>query len=398
MKTTFTMRALCAMATILYVASAHAQQWEGRGTIGTAPLRGIAVSRGVVVAAGDAGLYRSIDDGTTWVLQESGAFSSVVAVGDGRFVAAAFDGRLMRSASGGATWSTPYAGLPKLASLRTLAIDEGVVVVGTSLGVFRGGVDSIELRPLLPDGLGNVSIWSVSASAQEVTAASYSGPWALAATDSVWHAPLDPPLFAIAAARIDVTRYLGTLDGIRWSVDGGASWSASGADSMPAVFALLAHREHIFAGAADGVHVGTMARWARQSDGLPSDAVMSLGIDSVRLWAGTWAGEIYSRPLSAFSIAPDEGTSSTRATLRIQHLLPSPAAARIVVRWNAARDADVTVALTDVRGVECLHATVGSHAGENALELRVDDMPNGVYNCTVTDGEESDHRAVVIAR
>lgn len=209
---------------------------------------------------------------------------------------------------------------------------------------------------------------------------------------------LDSPTYVFATEYIGSALYVGSLDGVRWSVDDARTWSAEGADGVPTTFDLIGFDERAFAATTDGVYLGSRtSRWTRASEGLPSEVIMALAVDSLRLWAGTSNGMIYSRELSTFSHV-DVATSRRVATLRIEDVGPNPAANRLTLRWSAPRSTVVTITLVDVRGVAHSTSTVSARPGTNIHEVHVGALPSGVYTCFIATRESSDSRSVVIAR
>lgn len=395
MRIIITAGALAAALALATAAPAGAQSWERRGRAGEAIVRSLEITDGAIVAASDAGLLRSTDGGVTWELRASGPFSSAVALDGADLVAATIDGRMLRSTDAGLSWNPRFDGLPPLGSIRSIARAGDSIVIATSLGVYRVHVDSTLVEPLPAEGLGTASVWGLGVASDGIAAATYGGPAMIAASDSAWRGPDDPPAFVFALERHGGRMYAGTLDGIHASTDDGVTWSRHAADSA-ATFVLLAVGPRVVAGTEAGVFVaGASGRWTTATEGLPDDPVHALVADATTIWAATSRGEIFRRPLETFSRVDDRVAMHDALELRV---MPVPATDRLVVRWTSARASTARVRLFDVRGAEVASTTIASGVGAHAIELSIGHLPSGIYRCVVTEGEAGATRIVSIAR
>jgi hypothetical protein len=121
------MRFVCSLSAFLTVCmlaqgGAHAQWTQMRGPLG-GDLSALACHGGVVFAGGAAGVYRSADNGDSWIAMNDGlpAWTSVralAACGDTLF--AGTSAGVCRSVPGGTVWSVANSGLPDRAKVTSL--------------------------------------------------------------------------------------------------------------------------------------------------------------------------------------------------------------------------------------------------------------------------------------
>jgi hypothetical protein len=396
------LRMLVAALTVIAPGAALGQAWSRAGTPAGGAVRSLAVTPTALHVAADGGLYRSSDGGATWTPVRAGAFMSIVAAGGSRLYAGSLDGRLLQSTDDGNSWADGPAGLPRLGSIRGLALADGDLIVATNLGVYRLARDSSSFTPMSMLGLGNASVWGIAAGADDVVAATYSGPFAIADVDTAWRTPLEAlGTAAFTAERFAGRLYLGTLDGIRISDDNGRSWSdsASGTGDS-AIFDMQVAGRRLFAATSGGVLVtGLGGKWRDVSTGLPGTAVLALASDTTTIWAGMADGDVYRRALGTFTGIGDERSVEAASPIAIRSIFPSPASSTLTITWSSATTARVDLRLYDALGEHV--ATIVDRLverGDGAVSIDVRDLPSGVYHCVMTNGSSRDESAVVIAR
>jgi hypothetical protein len=394
------MTAILAAVCLLVGTTARAQQWASAGNPGGGAIKSLLRETQWLIAAADAGLYHSSDQGRTWSIVSAGAFSALARAGTGTLIAGALDGRILRSVDGGAQWTGMNAGLPALAAVRSLAWSNGVLLVGTNLGVYQKHDDSTSFEASTMLGLANANPWGVVADDQIVRVATYRGPFSLAVGDTLWRAPVTGPGdFTFALDGFGQRLFAATLDGIKISNDDGITWTDSLDGLMDsAAFDFQIAGTRMFVASSNGVLVtGMRGKWRDVSEGLPASAVLSLTSFATNLFAGLANGDVFTRDLNTFTGIEETGSGESGGGIVVNDFAPSPARDELLIRWTIMRNAAVRLAIVDALGSVVVNKTLPpAGAGAHSTRIDVAALASGVYHLEVSDGESRDAVPVVI--
>lgn len=200
----------------------------------------IAYGDGVLLSADGADVTRSTDKGITWASTSapfSGSVVRCVCYGGGVWVAVATGGKIARSISGGATWSTlitnPFSGT----DIYAVAYGNGVwLAAGASGKLARSTDGGATWGSLVLSSFGGASITSLAYGNGTFVAVSANGDAAYSVNGgATWSATLSTGLDTSNVSLFTRVSYgngvfiaVGRLGSIARSTDGGASWSRCG--------------------------------------------------------------------------------------------------------------------------------------------------------------------------
>jgi photosystem II stability/assembly factor-like uncharacterized protein len=122
----------------LFVSANNGVQWTSLGPPGTSvSINAFAVHDNFLVASlmEDSSIYRSVDNGTTWMSTQLHECNSLAIFGDNIFAGCPGYG-IFRSTDKGASWNSYAPDLPNLA-IASIVISDGTIFVGTNSGVWK---------------------------------------------------------------------------------------------------------------------------------------------------------------------------------------------------------------------------------------------------------------------
>ena len=238
----------------------------------------------VYLGTKDDGVYGSYDGGRQWLSLRAGlddvrvtaeVQQIVFAPGPQRRVFLATAMGVFESDAEGKSWQKRMAGITNVLMVTTLTVDSGrpdVLYAGTSSGVYKTTDGARTWREantgmLQPDRVASSRALGASALA------------------------LDPH-------RPDIA-YVGTLDGLYKTLDGGRAWTRIGRDlASQSIHALVldpGRQDEVYVGGPAGIFKSRDEgmTWENRSEGLPSRNVLSLAVSRVpptQLYAGTNGG------------------------------------------------------------------------------------------------------------
>ena len=297
--------------------------WQESSTgITNLTLTGLAVSPvqpDTLFAATDDGVYRSVDAGGSWSRSSpSEGALSVLVLSDGNTVlAGTADGRVLRTADSGRTWSHVTRGIPgmKVSILTAVPGQPGTVCAGTNNGF---AISQDAGQTWIPRNIGlvakivagepdmRIEVAALIADPQHpgTLVLALLGQGLFATSDeglrwkSVQPGPATPWIDSLAWDASADTVYAGTdTDGVIVSRDGGTTWSASG-KGLSTILSVSGAVNSI-AIAPDGtVYAGTTSRgvarstnggmtWNRINSGLPDINARRIVVAGARVYALT---------------------------------------------------------------------------------------------------------------
>jgi hypothetical protein len=274
--------------------SVHAE-WVKANGLYTGRIWSLAADGTNLFAGGDAGVFRSNDNGTTWLsagLENAGSIVALLAV-DGVLLAGTGSGNY-RSTNNGGSWTDILSG--QVTS--SFAKFGNNLFAGTSGGFFQcvyRSTDNGATWQNASTGLGDPAVYSLAASGTHIFAGTYGagsgvGVWVSTDSGSSWSATAAPATGVIALA-VTGSNVFAASGGVIRSTDNGMNWT----ESLPnlGIRALAIHGTNIFA-AGSGVHVSTDngTTWTNVSNGLLYP-VATLATGGTTLFAGHDRGGVY---------------------------------------------------------------------------------------------------------
>jgi len=116
-----------------------------------------------------------------------------------------------------------------------------------------------------------------------------------------------------------------------------------------------------------------------------------------RCYATNSAGTAYG---NCISFVAGDASGTNELTDQSQNLIiyPNPAMASVTFMFTLESSGTKTLSITDLKGQEVLNKDLGKlPEGKNQIELNLSGLPNGVFNCRITDGSSSVMGKLVIA-
>ncbi len=229
------------------------------------------------------GVFRSSDNGTTWVTANNGltstTVSALVVIGTDLY-AGTWKGRVSRSTDKGATWNAASSGMTCTSVY--------------SLAVGPPGLNGKDLYAGTDDGF--------------YYSTNNGGSWTNASTGL--QKPVGGPL-----AVSETTIFAGTGDALFRSTNSGTTWTdVSSAFWKWGPTAVAVSGMDIFAGTAEGVFhsADNGTTWMKKSNGLTTTSVQTLEFSGTGLLAGTFLGGVF--------LSTDNGSSWTPASHGLTNL------------------------------------------------------------------------------
>ncbi len=287
-------------------------------------------------AGGGLGVFRSTDNGTSWLHVSSGltyfntstgqiATAGVRAfavlsdgIGGMNLFAGTWGGGMYRSTNNGSTWTQVNSGFTAASNffdVRALAASGTDLFAGTvEDGVFLSTNNGTSWTPV-NEGLTQRSVFSFVIKGTNIFAGTAQGVFLSTNRGTTWIQTVGIEWNVTAFALLDTNLFAGTYGGgVYLSTNNGTSWTAVNAGltniqvfSLAAIPASRVSGTNLFAGTeSEGIFVSTNGgiSWTQFNSGLEplraatgTTRVHSLTASGSYLFAGTWRGGVWRRPL-----------------------------------------------------------------------------------------------------
>lgn len=296
------------------------------------------------------GVYISTDNGNNWSQSNSGlpanpSIMSLVLSGNNLFVAVPGSGVYL-STNNGANWISSSNGLTTT-DIRNLVFTSNNLVAATGVGVFIS-LDNGSNWSSVNSGLTNTDVWSLTALGNYVFAGTHTG-------------------------------------GVFCSGNNCSSWYQvnSGLPDSSIVQSLVSSGINLFAGLYKaGVFFSENidTTWTNINNGLSNNDVRCLAISSTYLYAGTYLGGVWRRPLSEIITSVNEEESSLPSFCSLEQNYPNPFNPTTMIEYSLSKDSHVIISVFDLLGrkVKTLVNEM-KHAGKHSIQLKANDMISGTY-------------------
>jgi hypothetical protein len=373
----------------VWTAAGHGITCEG--------VSGLAVHAGKVFAVSYDGLMLSSDQGATWApadtsFQSTSAYS-VVSRGSDIFVGTPGKGTY-RSTNGGLTWFGANTGLNGNArTVMSVAAEGGQLYAATQSGVFRSTNDGV-LWVQATQGIPDSSIRRVAANSGVAFAGTYNSLYRSTNGGSSWIPAtaglpqyFQPEAFAVA----DSFMFVATYSGVYRTSDRGVSWTDAsvGLPAAPDARSLFTYQlplpeaKLLFAGLGKGgvyVSANRGLSWFDAGAGLAGGVeVLSLAGDPTRLYAGTYAHSLWSRPIVEMIVAV-RAEDGVPEMFELLQNYPNPFNPLTVIGYRLPVVSDIRLVVFDLLGREVSVLAEGRRdAGAHEVEFDASGHPSGVY-------------------
>lgn len=362
------------------------------------------VTRISLFAGTQKGVFRSIDDGTTWVAINSGltnlSVRGIVVLRDTLYAATRGDG-VFQSGNGGASWNTVNTGLANL-NLRTLYGYGTDLFVGTEAGEVFHSVNRGAGWNTVGSGLPNATVNALSFYSGSLYAGTDSGIFIATTNGGGTWSSQNPGL---ANRKVNALLwdgsflYSGTEGGayalrMNRSPDPGWKLEALGSTSPPAVLALSSPDPYtdvitpLLAGTeGQGAFFRASSAWAAINEGLVEMDIQAAGVSNQYLFIGTDGG-VWRRPMSQVYTSVRMPGRNTPMHFRINE--------NGVFSFSLPVGTFVSLKVFSLQG-KLLHTLIHEDlaAGDHTRQT---DLPNGIYLFSLQSGGGTETRKLALLR
>lgn len=366
-------------------------QWEetnGPGKISVPTLAAI----GPEVFAGtfDGGIYRTTDNGDTWVLVDSPGSPIVYLTSIGTSIIATSYYGTIRSTDSGASWIS-WGG--EIGPIWGNLVEIGTLLFGGGPGVVLSTDDGISWNYLeYTSAVGalatrGTTLYVVSTGGYVAMSIDSGMTW-----DSTGICPVYPQTFLCSGSNLIV----GSQNGVYLSTNNGGNWTSTGATGFT-VTALLKYDTLLFAatrtdagaGASGGVWCSkdNGSSWATINEGLTDSTDWALAENDSFVFVGTISTGIWRRPLS--ELIPPQNSVNENVTSIIPSIAayPNPSSGRTTIQYSVSGSSSVKISIMNLLGEEVAEIFDGElNAGVHSFIWNSGNYPAGTYFCVVQSG------------
>lgn len=355
-------------------------QWQQNGAVDTFAVKALTTYGTKIFAGTDgAGIYASSDNGTSWILKDSGLtnlrINAMISDTGGTLYAGSKSLYLFTSVDTGNTWLQHNVGGTGNSISSVAVLGSNIFAGEAGDGVFlstNSGVSWAE------KGLCCASVLSLctDSSGYVYAGTNAGGVYRSIAPFTSWTTmnnglpgPLPQMRALIASGSLIVAGTYG--NGIFISEDNGMNWSAAnnGLEDLH-VISLAAEGQKLIAGTeSEGVFVSANQgmNWMQSNEGLNAFNVTALTTYNNILFAGFSNGEVWKRPLAELTDIKEELNSNE------VEIYPNPVTDKLFIKINDFENS--TISLCSINGS---HISLMKPQGPTSA-IEIDDYPGGIY-------------------
>jgi photosystem II stability/assembly factor-like uncharacterized protein len=377
----------------------HAQWREAGSPAGPAygGVQCFASSGSNIFASSELGIYRSTDNGTSWVLASTPIYANVLTANGTNLFAGIDNSGVMISKDSGTSWTTINAGMKNI-TINAIAVSGTKLFAGGIGGVFFS-LDSGISWTKVNNNIGDTSIEAMLVEGTNLFVGTEGG-GVFRSTDNGlnWKSVGLSEEVVLTLAAIGPSLFAGSLkSGVFRSTDSGTSWIPINKGLSPdnnnkyiwiKSFAVLGSNLFVgVLGSSGGVFLlskdGTNWRSENTPGIMDSNHVMALGISNTNLFAGGDGNEgIWSRPLS--DMIGNSVVAELPATIPQIQSFPNPFSQSTSIKFSSSDHSFAQVSIHNLLGSEVARLFTGSlDAGEHVFSWDAQSMPTGMYVCIV---------------
>jgi photosystem II stability/assembly factor-like uncharacterized protein len=375
-------------------------------------------------AGGYGGIYRSTNDGISWVAIDSGLSNSKVcafAIIDSSIFAGTYDGGAFLSTNNGSNWIAINTGLTSN-HINTFAVSGANLFAGTESGVFlstNNGTNWNERNT----GLTNPDIQVLVATDTNLFVGTYSGGIFLSTNNGIsWTAvnnglPTNSYIYSLVALS-NVTGgknlFAGTgvwgsgshgaptvyAKGIYHSTNNGANWIA--VDSFMTAYSFVVSGNNIFTGTGSGVFFSTNngTSWIECNVGLIEwPVVYALAISGTNLFCALSVGSVWKRPLSDIITSVERRSTDLPTQFNLDQNYPNPFNPATNISFSIPSKSFVSLKVFDIMGREV--STITSEemsVGNYSKQWNAANIPSGVYFYRLQAGSFTETKKMILLK
>ncbi len=390
------------LTALFFVVNQINAQWVKTSYIAQGSVESIAVNGDtILVGSQSGGIYRSTDNGATWVEANNGLPSNTAEVsaianeGANFYAAIKFYGVYV-STDNGSSWNAALNGLPNSPYITSIAVSGNKLFLGTLDGLYYSS-DGGANWSTAHTGLTDTDIRSLGIIGQNIFAGTY--------TDNLYKSSLDNinwtksnngfPEYTYAVRSVvglSNKIFAGTNSGVYSSDNGGSSWVATNTGMGDVIASsLVVHGDNLYAAIGSGVG-GVMLstdnglNWTFINDGFPEyPYTYPLGVNTTTIFAGGPGGySVWSRTLSQVTGVDDESIEIPLEYSLSQNY-PNPFNPSTTISYNILESGIVKIKIFNILGKNV--ATLVNKVqpvGTYQINFDASDLSSGVYFYTLS--------------
>lgn len=247
-----------------------------------------------VFAGTSAGIYRSTDQGATWINVSSYYARCFAAKGSEIFAGTYLNG-VVRSTDGGTTWGMTDTSMTR--EIDAIVVNGNYIFAGGGAVMLRSSDDGSSWT-VIENGLsyGQTTVTGFAVTEGKILASTFAGVVVSTDDGNDWSTLVttgQADAVTNCVAVIDSTVLVGWPGGIIRSTDDGRTWPyPNGWVGTSTTFSIVGDSSRIYAGTISGVHVSTDdgVTWTPINNGLPGSQVWSITGNDTNLFAATSSG------------------------------------------------------------------------------------------------------------
>jgi hypothetical protein len=357
------------------------------------------------------GVFRSENYGVTWKAINDGLtdFRTSKLAADGSYVfAGSYSGVLFRSTDRGSHWSADsIAASPTRVGV--LAAKGGSVYASTDvgLGISRDNGTAWIVTPIITDSIDWTSnpVLCIALGGSNVYLGTRTmGVFISPDSGKTWsHVGLGaglPSLQVICIAVCGTDLYASSVnpDGTSRSTDNGATWTPANLGYAPRAFAVAG--SNIFAAFADiFVLRAGESTWSSVGGASMSTPMGSLLVQRDFLFAGTFTGGVWRRPLSEMVLSVDVTPRMNSTSFMLAQNYPNPFNPTTVVSYHLPVASEVKLIVYDILGREvAVLVNERKVRGFYSVKFDASRLATGVYFYRIVAGSFSETKRLLLIR
>ena len=405
---------------VVYRSSNGGATWVSAGSgITCHGIYSLVARSGKVITASYSRLFSSTNGGAAWNLSDSGMAKKIVyslALRSNDILAGTTSSGVYRSTDEGKTWIPANTGLNGNAQTVWDIASEGTnAYAATSSGVFRSTNDGA-LWVQATNGIPDSTVLTLCAAQGTLFAGTYTAVYKSTNNGGSWTAAtagLPFPSQTRSIINAGPSIFVGMYSGVYRSTDNGEVWAPAyaGLPASPDIRTLfvydrpLPYGPTLFAGLKQGgVYLSSNSgeSWIDVGTGLlgPGLSPNSFAADLGYLYAGTYAGSVWKRALSQIVVSVGGGTvPHPPREYSLGQNYPNPFNPTTIIRYQLPVASDVRLVIYDILGRE-VATLVNEKIAPGSYEVKWDgvNVPTGMYICRMTAGGFVESRKMLLTK
>ncbi len=356
----------------------------------------------ILVGVDTMGIYRSVNNGSTWAPANSGLshrdVRALAMLPNGAIYAGTAGGGVFRSSNFGGSWLPAHTGLGDMNVQTMIPLGASMLLAGTNAGIYRFDAETTMWTLL---GLQQERIMAIAAdSAGTIIASTAAGP-VYRSTDGGEHwtetSLSTGGVVAIAAHPSGIFYAASTTLSV--SRDGGAVWEPAGFGAGTAEAIAIGRNGSVYVGSDQGVTISRDSgrTWKALGTGLEGRTISAIIVpDNGIVLAGDNSGRLYRSSISS-GVGNDAVAGMTRRALGSAY--PNPATGSASIPFALPRRSDVRLTIVDALGRTMGIIEPGRlDAGDHTLAVDLTALPGGLYLYRLQADGIDETRAIPVAR